>query len=523
MEQSNAQGVLARYIYTLDIAGNRTAVVEVGGRRVEYSYDALHRLVSESITDPVAGNRTISYTYDAVGNRLSRTDSLEGTTTYEYDANDRLLSTVLAGAETRYAYDNNGNTLSRTSGADQIRFDWDFENRLRGVDLEGDGLEDVRYAYDAEGIRVGQTVAGEETRFLVDAIRPFAQVVQDYSPDGTVQASYTHGIGPIAQDRFGQRTNYLSDGHSGVRNLTGDDGVISAGYDYDGFGRQIDSFGAADNPYQYRGEQVDSQTESYYLRARYYDQESGRFVSTDPFEGIRTEPVTLHRYLYANANPVMASDPSGATTMIEISMAATTVGVLQAALVSGTVLSLGIAIGAISQVQGRFIDWKADNSAFQADIGPVAVGMQTLLLDSGPRTIDEKLGIRICYNDVGYAMYLGGVGAGAPFSATVGDVGLFSPQKLGYKDWVFGGLVAMFQIGISFGPNPIAVNALLAQVGLPVDPVYGVPALGVGANVFTAGFGMGYDASGYLGFDVGVGWLTGISVPLQSGHWEPCP
>ena len=49
----------------------------------------------------------------------------------------------------------------------------------------------------------------------------------------------------------------------------------------------------------------------YYLRARYYDQASGRFLGMDPYAGQLQEPMTLHRYLYAGPNPVLNWDPSG--------------------------------------------------------------------------------------------------------------------------------------------------------------------------------------------------------------------
>jgi YD repeat-containing protein len=52
----------------------RTAVTEASGRRVDYTYDDLYRLRSETISaDPAGPNGAIAYTYDRVGNRLTRT------------------------------------------------------------------------------------------------------------------------------------------------------------------------------------------------------------------------------------------------------------------------------------------------------------------------------------------------------------------------------------------------------------------------------------------------------------------
>ncbi|MGB3694159.1 MAG: RHS repeat-associated core domain-containing protein, partial [Spirulinaceae cyanobacterium] len=48
-----------------------------------------------------------------------------------------------------------------------------------------------------------------------------------------------------------------------------------------------------------------------YLRARYYDSQTGRFASVDPFEGFVEEPITRHRYVYGADNPVTYIDPSG--------------------------------------------------------------------------------------------------------------------------------------------------------------------------------------------------------------------
>jgi RHS repeat-associated protein len=65
------------------------------------------------------------------------------------------------------------------------------------------------------------------------------------------------------------------------------------------------------NNYMYRGEQYDADLGLYYLRARYYNRLTGRFLSRDPEAGKPIDPKTLHKYLYASGDPVNAFDPSG--------------------------------------------------------------------------------------------------------------------------------------------------------------------------------------------------------------------
>ncbi|MBR1797682.1 MAG: RHS repeat-associated core domain-containing protein, partial [Clostridiales bacterium] len=55
----------------------------------------------------------------------------------------------------------------------------------------------------------------------------------------------------------------------------------------------------------------------YYLRARYMDPSSGTFTSMDTYAGSLSDPMSLHKYLFANSNPVKYCDPSGHKTLIE--------------------------------------------------------------------------------------------------------------------------------------------------------------------------------------------------------------
>lgn len=97
-----------------------------------------------------------------------------------------------------------------------------------------------------------------------------------------------------------------------------DAGIITDTYDYDAFGNLIDQTGITPNNYLYAGEQFDADLGMYFLRARYMDTARGRFWSMDTFEGGVADPITLHKYLYANASPTFFVDPSGNRSLTEV-------------------------------------------------------------------------------------------------------------------------------------------------------------------------------------------------------------
>ena len=80
-------------------------------------------------------------------------------------------------------------------------------------------------------------------------------------------------------------------------------------YEYDVFGGVRAQTGATTER-SYTGEQNDP-TGLEYLRARYYDASTGRFLSQDPLP-------LMQRYAYANDNPANLVDPSGLTPFAEL-------------------------------------------------------------------------------------------------------------------------------------------------------------------------------------------------------------
>lgn len=67
-------------------------------------------------------------------------------------------------------------------------------------------------------------------------------------------------------------------------------GKVTDTYAYDAFGNLLKSTGRTVNNYRYCGEQFDSTTGLYYLRARYMDTSTGRFISQDTYQGFIDDP-----------------------------------------------------------------------------------------------------------------------------------------------------------------------------------------------------------------------------------------
>jgi RHS repeat-associated protein len=132
-----------------------------------------------------------------------------------------------------------------------------------------------------------------------------------------VSRTYAYGLQRISQTQSGTTSFYGYDGFASVRALTDSAGTVTDTYDYDAWGNNINTTGSTANVYLYRGEQYDSDLKLYYLRARYLNPLSGRFLTRDPKPGVPLRPQRWHRYLYAQADPVNRIDPTGLNDLEE--------------------------------------------------------------------------------------------------------------------------------------------------------------------------------------------------------------
>ncbi|GAA6151560.1 putative Ig domain-containing protein [Pseudoteredinibacter isoporae] len=300
--EDSSNVVLKQRDYSLDATGRRVRIEEPSGRTRSYSYDSLYRLVDETILDSANGDYRSEFQYDKVGNRIQSV--INGVTTaYQYDSNDRLLKQ----GGTVYTYDDNGSILTETLDGNVTRYEYNAKNEL--VKLTKAGTI-TTYQYDIDGIRSAKTENGVTTEFLVDKNRDYAQVLAEVV-NGSVTTRYTYGDDLLSKTQNSQTHYYHYDGLGSTIALSNSAGAITDTYGYNAFGEVLFRTGSTENRYTFTGEQYDPTLGQFYLRARYYSQSAGRFTQMDTWMGNSQDPITLHKYLYANADPGNMVDPSG--------------------------------------------------------------------------------------------------------------------------------------------------------------------------------------------------------------------
>ena len=157
-----------------------------------------------------------------------------------------------------------------------------------------------------------------------------AQVIAELDQDNQVKVAYLYGNDLISQYRGNNISYYHYDGLGSTRTLTDSTATVTNTYRYEAFGGLTEQTGETENNYLYTGEQLDPNTGNYYLRERYYNPANDRFLSMDSFAGIPQNPVTLHKYLYGNADPVNMVDPTGYFSLGSLSAGNSVSGILNA-------------------------------------------------------------------------------------------------------------------------------------------------------------------------------------------------
>ena len=207
-----------------------------------------------------------------------------------------------------YEYDADLNQVAKVQDGQHAAYLYNVRDYMVAADVDG-AL--TRFDYDAGGIRVKKISAGAETRYVYD---DNAVLVETDGGGQTIQ-KYDYGYELLALTTVsgaGRASEfYLTDALMSTANLADEPGDLVQSYRYDAWGRTLDEVGSSSNPRQYTGHYHDDETGLDYFGARYYDSEIGRFLSQDTYLGEADPPPSLHRYLYAYANPLRYVDLTG--------------------------------------------------------------------------------------------------------------------------------------------------------------------------------------------------------------------
>jgi RHS repeat-associated protein len=284
---------------------------------------------------------TIAYTYDLVGNRLTRTRTVNGQTFTDvmaYNAANQLVS--LNGQA--WEHDLDGNVVVRRVGNETWLLGYDAEGHLVSLQKQGDSVGWV-YEYDGLGRRVRGVRGSLEVVYLYSGDTLVAEGSRQSSSDPFQWVYYGYGSAMYQQVASGQVEYKHWNLRGDLVAASSSTGTYTPAPITDAFG---DTIAGARQTYDwngawgYRNEALTGGLQK--VGVRWYDPTVGRFLQQDPWLGSIYAPLTLNAYGYCVNDPVNAVDPSG-----YISQEAKGFGVFLVVVgeVAGTVAGVVAAIG----------------------------------------------------------------------------------------------------------------------------------------------------------------------------------
>ncbi|MCW8199631.1 hypothetical protein D8B23_14675 [Verminephrobacter aporrectodeae subsp. tuberculatae] len=303
----------------------------IDGSTLGYTHDDAGRLTQ--VSAGLLSGRNESFTLDANGNRTRHSQS----GTWNYDSAGQLMERSGAGGRVSYQYDASGNLTQKTDTSQSepartTHYAWDAFNRLSEV-KDGEGRLIARYNYDPFDRRIrkelGDSVTLQSSTGAANTATYYLHtewgLLAEADANGQITTSYgwnpqrENGVAPLyarvpdAATSEQWRTVHYHNDHLGTpQRITDKSGTLVWAADYDAYGKATtrtttDTSKAVTNNLRYPGQYWDSETGLHYNDRRYYDPETGRYLSRDPieFEG------GINLYTYAAAAPGRYTDPTG--------------------------------------------------------------------------------------------------------------------------------------------------------------------------------------------------------------------
>ena len=288
-----------RQIYTYDNLGRLSSRV-VGGN-CSYQGENADVGVISSCGSTIGSE---SFTYDEVGNRT------------DLGGSAGLGNRIQSFNGTTFAHDADGNVTQKYKPNVYNRlYWWSAESRLDSAQYNN--WTKVKYDYDALGRPVRKWRGDPNSGWVFDRYWVYDGDQRVISFDANMsrieEYAYAPGIDrPIATIRGSSSVDaygyHVQDELGNVLGIIEDGAYISQTLSYDAWGMPTESGHAYNNQLFWKSAKWEGDVISlYYMRNRWYDPETGRFMSEDPI-GLAGG---INQYTFANNDPVNGWDPYG--------------------------------------------------------------------------------------------------------------------------------------------------------------------------------------------------------------------
>jgi RHS repeat-associated protein len=466
--------------YGYDAHGNRIRTDRVDPKGVvllseKCVTDSQFQLTSSTLVSALAAhdqnvNRTTSYAYDSF-NQLTGSKVVGSNggilwdETFHYDGNSNVLQRVAGGVTTNYAYNAIDQLTSYTIGSGEpLTQRYDADGRLtrdgRGRSYSYDvygrllavaGKATTKCSYYPNGLLQTRSASGTPTQFYYNSKQQVVTAAESAATTSFLLvgarrfAAYASGAGTYLTTTQRQDT---------VMSLSDTAGLIGTS-SYLAYGTpQNDTLGlGAANSFAWNQEYQDPDQGLVYLRARYYDPASMRFIKMDTKQ-------YDNRYAFGSGDPINNIDPTGHDA-VEYALAGVGIGV--GAIAAGAVVYLVVTYGA----------------AVAAAVGG-AGAVAGIVAGGAVAAVGAAVGL----GGVGGGVIVGGVAAAAAVvtgASTGSAVGVAIGTALGATAGAYLGL------GTTGTALTTAIGgALGGAIGTAAQPIVGAATAAVGSALGTA-------------------------------------